>query len=181
LSKPLKFRKCRYCGEKTVPYGSLQPFCFTNECIKAHNNALKSKKNRKAIQTSRSQEKSLQLKKTQTIINQYIRLRDQYKPCISCGTTNQTIQYHAGHFQPMGANQNLRFNLLNIHKQCSRCNNYLSGNLVQYRENLIKKIGAKRVEILESDKSKSKYTVEYLHRLQEVFKRKIKLYERKFR
>lgn len=176
-----KYRKCRYCGEKKVPYGSLQPFCFSNECIKAHNEATRKKKAKKDIQKSRSQDKSIQLKKAQEVINQYVRLRDQNKSCISCGTTNQTIQYHAGHFKPIGVNQQLRFNLLNIHKQCSRCNNYLSGNLVPYRENLIEKIGIERVEALESDKSTRKYDIEYLHRLIKVFRKKIRLYERKFR
>jgi len=181
MTKPQKFRKCRYCGAKTVPYGSLNPFCFTNECIKAHNEAARKKKARKTIQKSRSQNKSIQLQKTQEIVNKYIRLRDKYKPCISCETTSQSIQYHAGHFKPMGANQQLRFNVLNIHKQCSRCNNFLSGNLVPYRENLIKKIGIDRVEALESDKSTRKYDIEYLHRLIKLFRKKIRLYERKFR
>jgi len=135
----------------------------------------------KLKQKSKSQNKSIQLKLAEKEVNRYVRLRDKYKPCISCETTNQSIQYHAGHFKPVGNNQQLRFNTTNIHKQCARCNNHLSGNLVPYRENLIKKIGIDKVEALESDHTTKKYTIEYLHRTIKVFRKKIKLYERKFR
>ncbi len=63
---------------------------------------------------------------------------------------------------------------MNIHKQCYRCNRELSANLKPYRIGLIKKIGLKRVEQLESNHETKKYNVEYLQKLIKVFKKKIK-------
>ena len=70
--------------------------------------------------------------------HKFIRNRDNDLPCISCGKYT-TLQ--AGHFYSAGNNPSVRFNELNVHGQCKRCNYFLSGNLLPYRENLIKKIG----------------------------------------
>lgn len=177
----MKEKKCRYCKEKFTPFNSLQPFCFKDECIKAHNQKTKEKKNKKVKQELRSQDKSIQLKLAQTIVNKYIRLRDKDKPCISCGYTGNSRQIHASHFRPMGNNQQLRFYTLNIWAGCSICNNHLSGNLVPYRINLIKKLGLEKVEQIEANQERGNYSIEYLDRLIKVFRKKIKLYELKFR
>jgi len=179
--KAKKEKKCRYCKEKFTPFNSMQPFCFNDDCIKAHNEAQRAKKARKAKKEYKEQDKSLQLKLAQQIVNKYVRLRDQEKPCVSCGYVFGDRQAHASHFRPAGHNQQLRFNTLNIWKSCSICNTHLSGNLVPYREELIKKIGIDRVESLEADHSRGNYSIEYLHRLIKVFRKKIKLYESKFR
>jgi len=88
------------------------------------------------------------VKKLDVQFNKYIRLRDSDDGCISCKRKN-TGQMHAGHYLPKGANGNLRWNESNCHKQCATCNNHLSGNLLQYRKKLIKKIGLELVEWLE--------------------------------
>lgn len=125
--------------------------------------------------------------------NKYIRLRDEDLPCISCGyvwndasrlrdqslrNKGQMIvdnrQAHAGHFKPAGANPQIRFNELNVHKQCSICNNHLSGNLVPYRANLIKKIGLEEVEKLESNKESKKYSADDYKNIAQKYKLKIK-------
>ena len=105
----------------------------------------------------KQKDKSKLREKAISVFNKYIRERDKNLPCISCGHTHGR-QFHAGHFKPAGANPQLRFNELNVHKQCSICNNYKSGNLANYRINLIKKIGLQNVEALESDKSVKKYS-----------------------
>ena len=174
-------KKCKYCGSKFIPFNSFQKFCFNSECIKAHNETERAVKAKKAKKVYKEQDKSLQLKLAQTIVNKYIRLRDLNKPCVSCGYVFGSRQAHASHFKPVGNNQQLRFNTLNIWKSCSICNTHLSGNLVPYRKNLIKKLGLKKVEEIENNHDRGNYTVEYLHRLIRVFKKKIKLYERKFR
>lgn len=79
-------------------------------------------------------------KKLQSTINQIVRLIDQDNGCISCRhgwETSATRQMHAGHFYSVGAHPELRFNLFNIHKQCSVCNNYLSGNETNYTKGLL--------------------------------------------
>ena len=173
-------KKCRYCGDKFTPFNSLQAFCFKSSCISAHNEAQRAKKANKAKKEYKEQDKSLQVKLAQTIVNKYVRLRDSNKPCVSCGHI-EGRQFHAGHYESAGGNQQQRFYTLNIWKQCSICNNHLSGNLVPYRKNLIKKLGLKKVEEIESNHDRGNYTVKYLHKLIRVFRKKIKLYERKFR
>ena len=73
--------------------------------------------------------------------NKFIRKRDQDQPCISCGKYT-TLQ--AGHFYSAGNHPSLKFNEDNVHGQCKRCNYFLSGNLLPYRDNLILKIGQER-------------------------------------
>lgn len=85
-------------------------------------------------------------KRAITKFNAYIRKRDEGKMCISCG--KHPIQ-HAGHFYSAGKFNVLRFNEDNVHGQCIQCNYYLHGNLINYRENLIRKIGIHKFNHLE--------------------------------
>ena len=102
---------------------------------------------------------------TQDAINAWVRERDYFEPCISCRTT-ANVQYAAGHYRTVGACPELRFEPLNIHKQCNwNCNQNKSGNLVEYRINLVKKIGAENVEWLEGPHPAKHYTVDELKAL----------------
>ena len=78
--------------------------------------------------------------------NLYIRNRDNGLPCISCG---KKTNLQAGHFYSAGKHPSLRFNEDNVHGQCLHCNYYMSANLLNYRINLIDKIGINRVNNLE--------------------------------
>ncbi len=177
----MKEKNCRYCKNKFIPFNSLQPFCFKEECIKEHNKTEREKKARKVKKEFKENDKSTLIKLAQTVVNAYVRLRDKNNPCISCGYIGDGRKWNAGHFRPQGGNQQLRFNLLNLHRQCEPCNSYKSGNLVSYRENLIKKIGLDRVEIIEANHERGNYSVEYLQKLIKVFRKKIKLYQERFR
>ena len=106
--------------------------------------------------------------------NRFIRLRDSGSPCISCGATDTSLQYHAGHFIPAGSCSALRFNEKNCHLQCSRCNNFLSGNLREYRVGLIIKIGQEDVEILEGPQPTIKITVGWYQEIEDKYKAKCK-------
>lgn len=84
--------------------------------------------------------------------NKFIRLRDskdEYFTCISCNQVKHTSLMHAGHYLSAGNNGSVRFDERNVHGQCSRCNTHLHGNLIPYRENLIRKLGFMEVEALE--------------------------------
>ena len=111
-------------------------------------------------------------------VNRYIRLRDRNKPCISCGTWNAA--WNAGHYFSTGSSPHLRFNLLNIHKQCVVCNMHLSGNLIRYRQNLVKKIGEDRVLVLESTLYRKQYTTDDLIRIRKIFKKRADWYAKRF-
>jgi FtsZ-binding cell division protein ZapB len=102
------------------------------------------------------------LREAQTAFNEWVRLRDADRPCISCGRHHDG-QYHAGHFRSVGANPELRFEPDNVWKQCAPCNTHLSGNLVNYRISLLQLIGPDRVDWLEGPHEPRKYTVEEIN------------------
>jgi hypothetical protein len=143
--------------------------------------ALNEKKKKRELINSRKDTKqkleaikplSKWLKEAERHCNRYVRMRDAHLPCISCGTTNPSIQYAAGHFRTVKAAPQLRFNLDNIHKQCnSNCNNHLSGNIANYRPRLIKRIGIDRVEALENNNEIHRYTIDEAKAVLAVFRK----------
>lgn len=122
------------------------------------------------------------IKEAQICVNKYIRERDYGKPCISCGST-PSQKYggtmEAGHYRSRGAASHLRFNTNNIHLQCVKCNRYKSGNAVDYRLGLIRKIGIEKVEALENDNAPRKFTIEYLKRIKRIFSKRARMIEKR--
>ncbi|WP_095151868.1 recombination protein NinG [Pseudomonas sp. Irchel s3b5] len=106
------------------------------------------------------------LREAQAAVNEFVRLRDAHLPCISCDSMPSDhdlitgSRWDAGHYRSVGACPELRFEPLNIHRQCVKCNRNLSGNAVEYRIRLVKRIGADKVDWLEGPHSARKYTVE---------------------
>jgi len=133
--------------------------------IKKRNAAFKKKVN--------DNDKSAWIKKAQTAFNAFIRAEDEKEPCISCQRFHDG-QYHAGHYRTVGGHGELRFEEDNCHKQCSVCNNHLSGNIADYRINLVKKIGLSRVEWLEGPHDPKKYSIEDLKDIEATYKNKLK-------
>ena len=124
--------------------------------------------------------KSDWLREAQTIFNTYIRSRDAKQPCISCNRYHKG-QYHAGHYRTVGAAPELRFSEINCHKQCSSCNNYLSGNLLEYRKNLIKKIGLELVEWLEGKHEPKHWTIDDIKQIKQTYRDKIKMLDMEYK
>lgn len=87
------------------------------------------------------------MKKAVRIFNHFILTRDREKGCISC---NSYKVAHASHFFSAGKYPALRFNTDNVNGSCISCNTHLSGNLLEYRMKLLRKIGQQRMDILES-------------------------------
>lgn len=190
-------RKCKRCGEyRDAESGVQLPagfFCSKEHAIEHGLEASRKRTERlraKAVRAHEQEAKnaakrdrerrmevkplSYWMKRAQNVVNRYVRVRDANLPCISCGRPPEWGgQWHASHFRSVGAASNLRFNLKNIHKSCSICNSHLSGNIMHYRPALIEKIGYSEVERLESDNSIKKYSVEYLKKIERVFKKKI--------
>ena len=104
-------------------------------------------KKEKKIRKEKLMTRSEHLNLLQRVFNAYIRKRDENKPCISCGTFNGKMS--AGHYMSVGSTPELRFDEINVRKQCFRCNSELSGNLIQYRINLVELIGEDKVKFLE--------------------------------
>lgn len=85
------------------------------------------------------------LEKAQRIFNSYIRERDKYAGCISCGGPVE----QAGHYHSQGHHSALRFDTTNTNGQCKRCNMFLHGNLIKYRQGLVDRFGEQIVLQLE--------------------------------
>lgn len=120
--------------------------------------------------------KSKWLGELQTLVNTYVRLRDDKSGCISCDKPfDWNGQWHASHYYSRGHSSSLRFNLWNIHKSCSICNNHLSGNIGEYTPRLINKIGKERFNYLLNNKAKvSDYDVRYIERAIKIARKAIK-------
>ena len=161
-----------------MPSKPLQIVCGYN-CAVAYKKVLDEKK---VVKERKEIRKEMKLnimthkdwfKLLQISVNTYVRLRDKDLPCVSCGRSD-VEEFHAGHFIA-STNSFLRFNELNIHKQCSYCNTHLRGNLIPYRQELIKRIGVSEVEKLESQvKLPFKITIPEIQEMIKLFKQKIK-------
>lgn len=119
-------------------------------------------------------------REAQAVINRYVRLRDRHDGCISCDKPPTWHgQWHASHLRSVGSSAALRFNLWNIHKACSVCNNHLSGNISEYLPRVREKIGDEKVDWLLSQNGTRTFDIDYLNRIKKVFRKKIRLLERR--
>jgi len=148
MNKELRAKKCKGCGEKFTPARPLQVACSPN-CAYTVARANGAKKVRKEYREAKERIKtrSQWLKEAQISFNAYIRSRDAGNACISC--CSHTGKQNAGHYRSVGSAPELRFNELNCHLQCEKCNSWLSGNAIAYRISLIEKIGIEAVSWLE--------------------------------
>ena len=171
-------KKCKFCQKPFQSMRSLQQVCSPS-CGIALAQVKQAKKNDKEYdKVTKELKKKLKtrgdyLRECQTAFNAFIRLRDKDLPCISC-QRHHTGQYHAGHYRSVGSAPELRFNELQVNAQCSACNNYLSGNLIEYRKNLIKKIGLDAVERIEGNHDMPKLSIQEIQELTVFYKQKIK-------
>lgn len=111
----------------------------------------------------------------QVVFNTYIRLRDEGKPCISCGCSLANRKVDASHFYSVGAYPNLRVNEDNAHSSCIPCNQHKSGNIIEYMRRLPLRIGQERFEALNKARNvPRKYSIPELKELIEYYKTKIK-------
>lgn len=142
------------CGKQVVrfKYGMCKD-CYVNWCLNTNEGQLhikstlpKAKKKvekdkKKEVREAKENIKSLGTltNEAQVLFNKLIRLIDEGKGCISCGhgfDGHFSMQKHAGHYHTVGGFPELRFNAFNVHLQCSKCNNYDSGNIIGYNEGL---------------------------------------------
>ena len=155
-------KKCKNCKEHFVPkFSSMEKYCQSVDCRTKHAldnlNKIKTKpktawRNEKKLRTENLRSLGDWKKILQTVFNRFIRMRDAKKGCISCGA-NLNGKYDAGHFYSVGAYPNLRYNEDNVHGQCVKCNMYLHGNLANYRNGLIARIGSERFRVLDENKN----------------------------
>lgn len=172
---PVAKLKCKFCSEyqereKVVktPYGN---FCSKGHALTFVDEKLerdKQKKLNKLKRDKESKEKAVRADdrqrkkelmtrsqwydKLQKLVNQWVKFRDKDQPCCTCGTANPNIKYDAGHFIPQKGYDPRRFELTNVHKQCSmQCNQHGSGKRAEYREFIKEKYGKDHLYWLESE------------------------------
>lgn len=178
-AKNLKPKTCKApgCDNTFAPWVSTQVVCSTHCALEYTKEKMAKKEAKQNLEQKRQfrlNDRAYQLKKAQESFNRYIRVRDHNKPCISCGTTTAG-QYHAGHYRTVKAQPAIRFHPMNCHKQCAQCNNFDSGNLVNYRIELASRIGASNLEWLEKDHPSQKLTVEEIREITAFYKEQAKL------
>ena len=181
-------KKCRHCKIYATPDSGVKVplgFFCSMDCVVKHGK-------KAAVYTSekRKRESDTKLRATlktasewrieaQSAFNAYVRHRDRHLSCISCDSMGEHHglggYWDAGHYRSRGSAKHLSFNLHNCAKQCSRCNRYLSGNVVDYRIKLVKRIGLEKVEALENNNAIVKHDIKYLRRIKQIFKAKLRL------
>ncbi len=167
-------KRCKVCKEKFEPtFNTLQatcsPKCAIDFAGSADGREFARKQRKKEAREERKRYNQTRIgwwrEEAQKAFNKYIRTRDAALPCISCGIT--TGQMHAGHYRSRGAAPELRYEPLNCHKQCAQCNEKKSGNIVEYRINLIDRIGEDLVDWLEGPHDTKKYTIDDLREIRD--------------
>ena len=106
--------------------------------------------------------------KLDKVFSMYIRLRDskqygyKYFKCISCGKILPFEKADAGHYMSRRHNST-RFDEDNVHAECSYDNRFNAEHLDGFRDNLIKKIGHQRFDLLraKANTTKSYSELEY--------------------
>ena len=167
--------RCKNCKEKFEPIRFNQKYCMNDECVRVWVETEKQKQWKAKKTRLKKELMSLQdwLKLAQMTFNKYIRHRDKGLNCISCDKPPKKA--NAGHFYSQGGHSNVRFHEDNVHLQCEHCNSYLSGNLLNYRIGIEKRIGTARLIVLEVIAHETKkWTIQELNEIIEMYKRKLK-------
>ncbi|MNJ22752.1 Bacteriophage Lambda NinG protein [compost metagenome] len=183
-------KKCKVtsCRASFVPKVSFQTWCSPDCAVVIARG--KQEKKRKALAAIERREIKVRkeklktradhMREAQALFNEFIRLRDAGQPCISCDSLPSDhdlitgSRWDAGHYRSVGACPELRFEPLNVHRQCVKCNRNLSGNAVEYRIRLVQRIGADLVAFLEGPHQVRKYTIEDLKAIKAEYRAKIK-------
>jgi len=181
MPKLPKQKRCKVCPKKFRPSRSTQKVCSLKCARKYAQEKERLKQEREQRRDNRRRKEALKtlsdwLKEAQADFNKFIRLRDSGLPCISCQKPPR--KKNAGHYRSIGAAPELRFHEDNCHLQCEHCNNHKSGNAIDYRINLIEKIGIERVEYLEGPHEPRRYRVEDAKEIKKIYRQKWRELER---
>ena len=126
-----------------VPAGT---FCSVEHALKfANQKRVKDHERKKAQEFKALKQKVRDEKETigtlkkrlQSYTNRLAKIVNQRDDCISCGKPlADELQVDGGHFIAVGQCDAMRFNIMIIFPQCTHCNNFLSGNQLEYERRL---------------------------------------------
>jgi hypothetical protein len=178
--------KCRICGDAYVKRSMTHVACsircahelarLKRQKAEAHQAKLERQDDK--VRKEKLKTRSDYIRDAQIACNSVVRERDRQAghPCISSGkpldwTGNAT---DAGHYRSRGSAPHLRFNLWNIRTQSKQENRYNAGNAIDYRINLIARIGLAKVEALEADNEPRKHDIAWLKRFTALMRKKLR-------
>ena len=185
--------KCPHCRDKLENGQRIHPACIEGYAeaqeAKAQRTAEKQARMHAKVEKAKDRQRAEALKKPieweqecKAIVQKIARIRDRHDGCISCHMgANYGGRWHGSHFRPAGNNSAVQFNLWNIHKACAQCNLFKGGNIAAYRPRLVEKIGADRVEWLESQTQIVKRDIAYLKRFKAVMGKRLRRMEKGIR
>ncbi len=91
--------------------------------------------------------------------------------CFTCGRVNHYKETDAGHF----IHDRLDYDEYNIHPQCTYCNRYRHGNLIEYTLRMVRLYGQEVVDELRFKSHQvEKYTIDELLNIEAKYKEKLK-------
>jgi hypothetical protein len=198
LGRIPKSKGCRVCKARFYPARPLQMVCSPS-CAAAMAERARIRAENRALSVQRREEKEARRKRredkqriktsghwlslTQGVVNAFIRLRDEGKPCPTCGRHKPIMQ--AGHVIGRGAQPALRFDTRNIFAQCSGCNTasgkYRSTDDVvsrKYKAWVAETYGPQRLAWLVGHHPPRQYRPEQLARIRALFARRARNYRK---
>jgi hypothetical protein len=171
----MKQKKCKVCQEFFTPIQFAQTACGY-KCAIIHSKNLKLQKELKDWKA----EKAILKDKLKTLgqyeaeakksFQKWIRMRDDKQPCISCGI-QQTDLWDGGHYKKAEIYSGVIFDENNCHRQCRKCNRFLNGNELNYRQGLIQRYG---IEFADQIEQKANETRNYKFSKEELIAKKLK-------
>lgn len=153
--------QCKVCDRAFLRFRTTQAVCGPSCARKSVTATKKAEKDDTRARRLAIKPRSKWLAEAQQAFNAWVRARDALLPCVSCDRQHDG-QWHAGHYLTAGARPELRFDPLNVHKQCQPCNVHLHGNLILYRVGLVARIGIEAVEALEGPHQPAKWSADEL-------------------
>jgi hypothetical protein len=158
----MKKKTCKICKVKYEPLRPLQQIC-SPKCAYEYQKKQKEKAWRKEKKERKEKLKDMKIRvnhsknkdSLQREINKLARMIDAefYDSCIDCGAY-LSGQVHGSHFHNVGGNENVRYNLHNIHSSTSQCNKWKGGNKVGYQLGLKKRYGDDYFEMVDTMRAK---------------------------
>lgn len=109
------------------------------------------------------------LREAQAAFNAWVVMRDAGLPCVSCGRHHKG-KIDAGHYIAAGEREALAMDPANAWAQCHPCNTRLSGNLIRYRIELLRRVGPAEVARLESCTEKKAHTIDELREIRDRYR-----------
>ena len=178
-------RKCKWCKESFTPERNGQKthkHCEEPFALKVAEKlgAMRQKAERAQIKARRKALETIPelIKAADRAFAAFIRERDRQAghPCISSGKPLDWSgnQVDAGHYRSRGAASHLRYDEDNCHAQAKQDNRFKAGNVVDYRINLLVRIGPERLEALETNNTPHKWERDELRQIAATYRTKLR-------